>query len=148
MSAGDVRVRGLAETLLSVARTGDMDALAPLVTRMVGANGPQRHLFEPVLLELVAMIVRILRRRSEYADNEGDLYAVELLDADDRDVGIDQLQPALRATLRAVLATLNADADDARFHVSLVSSDPDPLARLDAVAHALRWANTLDDARG
>ncbi|WP_307849786.1 hypothetical protein [Qaidamihabitans albus] len=152
MNAGELGVRSITDRMLSVTRRHDMDMLAELITRLIGRHSPQRHLFEPVLLELVALIGRALQDRADRAArDENEMFVVDVLDDSDDDcaaVGIDEIQPALRAILRAVLATLNDDGDDARFQVGLVADDPDPLARLDAVVHALRWANGLgEDAR-
>lgn len=153
MSAGELRVRSLTDRLLSVARVGDLDGLAAQLATLIGSDAPRRQLFEPVLLELVSTVVTTLRSRaSRPADPDADpdpdeLYYVDVLDADDEVVDIDEVQPALRAVLRAVLAGLNANAGDVRFQVGLVGEDPDPLARLDAVVHALLWANALGGGR-
>ncbi|MFD2396389.1 hypothetical protein ACFSVJ_05450 [Prauserella oleivorans] len=98
-----------------------------------------------MLLELVSTVVATLRSRASRPTDGGedDLYYVDVLDVDDEPVDIDEVQPALRAVLRAVLAGLNANAGDVRFQIGLVTEDPDPLARLDAVVHALLWANAL-----
>lgn len=142
MSSAGADVRGLTEQLVEIARRDDVEALAGLLTRVVGPHGDR--LFEPVLAELVASVVRALRRNT--GDREpGGTYTADLVDAADNDVDIDEVAPALRAVLRAVLAQLNDEADDARFQLSLVSADPDPLARLDALWHVLLWVSVLDD---
>jgi hypothetical protein len=67
------------------------------------------------------------------------------MDGQENPVVIDELDPALRAVLRAVLAQLNGDDDDARFQLSLVEADPEPLSRLDALWHVLLWSVVFED---
>ncbi|MEU6646486.1 hypothetical protein ABZ863_28620 [Saccharomonospora sp. NPDC046836] len=141
MSWGELGVRGLAGQLRQVASSGDLDGLAVLLAQLIGERAPRRHLFQPVLLELIATIVRELQHRVGRRD--GALYTVEVFDDDDCLLEIDAVPPALRAMLRAVLAALNDDGAGTRFQVGLVTGDPDPLGRLDAVVHVLRWANAL-----
>ncbi|PRX47207.1 hypothetical protein B0I33_106308 [Prauserella shujinwangii] len=152
MNAGELgvrSVRSLTDRMLTVTRHNDLGVLAGLLGGLVGRRAPQRHLFEPVLFELVAIIVHALRRRADPAatGSQDAMYAVDVLDEADAAVAIDEVQPALRAVLRAVLAALNDDLADARFQVGLVTADPDPLARLDAVFHALLWADGLAGER-
>ncbi|PXY20451.1 hypothetical protein DI005_27145 [Prauserella sp. PE36] len=143
MSAGGLGVHGLTGRLLTVARLGDLDALTALLTQLLGRGAPHRHLYDLVLRELVAIVVRELRERAEPdGDGEG-VFVVDVFDDEDATVPIDEVQPALRAVLRAVLASLNEDHADAGFQLGLVADDPDPLARLDAALHVLLWANVL-----
>lgn len=144
MTPGELGVHSFTGRMLDVIRRDDTDGLAGLLSDLVGTCAPQRHLFEPVLRELVVVIVRALERRAGTAEAAvGDTYAVDLWDSADGPVAIDQVQPALRAMLRAVLAALNEDSGDSRFQLGLVLDDPDPLARVDALLHALVWADGL-----
>lgn len=144
MSSAEADVRGLAERMVTVVRGADFETLAVQLASVVGARAPRRHLFEPLLAELVAIVVRGLEARTGTPRCAG-MFTVELRNADDEPVGIDEIDPALRAALRAVLAELNDDPDNARFQTELVAADPDPTARLDAVWHALLWASVLGD---
>jgi hypothetical protein len=144
VSSAGAEVRGLAERLVKVVRRDDVEGLSALLTRVV--SPPDDRLYEPVLAELVTAVVRELRRDDADEGQPRGTYTADLVDADHNDVPIDEVDPALRAVLRAVLAQLNGDVDDARFQLSLVAADPEPLARLDALWHALLWVSVLDDS--
>ncbi|MFF5991584.1 hypothetical protein [Prauserella flavalba] len=143
MSTGGLGVHGLTGQLLTVARLGDLDELTALLTRLLGRTAPHRHLYDLVLRELVAIVARALRERAGADGDEEGVFVVDVFDDEDTTVPIDDVQPALRAVLRAVLASLNDDPADAGFQLGLVAGDPDPLARLDAALHVLLWADVL-----
>ncbi|MBK1786487.1 hypothetical protein JHE00_19335 [Prauserella sp. ASG 168] len=121
-------------------RLGDVDDLTTVLTGLAGSYGPQRHLFEPVLAELVGLVVRGLEHRARPGCG---VFVADVVNGDDEAVSIDDVPPALRALLRAVLASLNAAPGDTHFHLGLVAADPDPLARIDVAMHALMWADVL-----
>lgn len=128
--------RDLAGRLVDVVGREDYDTLAGLVPMLVGR---QAHpLLRPLLGELLTGLARLVwERSSEIAP--GDVFSIEITD----DVGIDELPPPLRATLRAVLAELNDDPETAALHLDLVAADPSPLGRLDALVHLVTWVNGL-----
>ncbi|WP_026453210.1 hypothetical protein [Saccharomonospora iraqiensis] len=161
MSSADVR--GLTERMLTDLRGDDAEGLATLLASVVAPDAPRRHLLCPLLGELVSMVAHDLRERAEDGDDApgvdgtvgvdgtaggsagGGTFTAELVDDEDEPFDIDDLDPAVRAVLRAVLAELNDDPGDVRFHLGLIGADPEPLARLDAVWHVLLWASMLDE---
>ncbi|WP_433471233.1 hypothetical protein [Saccharomonospora azurea] len=155
MNPGGADVRDLTERMVEVVRSEDVDQLARLLAQVVDPQGTRSELFTPVLTQLVGSIAGALRRRAD-EDSTRDaggvdgapIFTAELVDTVDDDVAIDELDPALRAVLRAVLADLNGDAESTRIQLHLVSSDREPLARLDALWHALLWASMLGEDSG
>ncbi|ASR35111.1 hypothetical protein BAY61_09100 [Prauserella marina] len=141
--AGEPAVREATDRLLTAGRLGDLDTLSPMLGNLIAGVSAQRRLLRPVLGQLVATVVSGLER--ERAEGSPGWHTVELLDDRDTVVGIDSVRPSLRAVLRAVVAALNSESDDARFQLGLVCTDPDPLARLDAIAHVLAWASDVND---
>ena len=157
MNPGGADVRDLTERLVEVVRSEDVDQLAGLLSQVVDPQGTRGELFTPVLTRLVGYIAGALRRRADDSARDSGgadgadgaaIFTAELVDTVDDDVAIDELDPALRAVLRAVLADLNGDAESTRIQLRLVSSDREPLARLDALWHALLWASMLGDDSG
>ncbi|MEU3275111.1 hypothetical protein ABZ639_30040 [Saccharomonospora sp. NPDC006951] len=140
--AGELVVRDVTDRLLAAGRLGDLDTLSPILSNLIAGVSAQRRLLRPVLGELVAAVAAGLKR--ERTEESTGWHTVELLDAKDTVIGIDSVRPSLRAVLRAVVAALNAESDDARFQLGLVCTDPDPLARLDAIAHVLAWAGDVN----
>ncbi|WP_277068755.1 hypothetical protein [Saccharomonospora viridis] len=144
MNPTSADVRDLAERLTDATRHDDVDTLAALLASIVDRNAVLAEFYEPVLAKFVVDVARTLRYRfgDEDADN---VFTVDLMDGQENPVAIDELDPALRAVLRAVLAQLNGDDDDARFQLSLVEADPEPLSRLDALWHVLLWSVVFED---
>jgi hypothetical protein len=146
-------VRDLTERMVAIVRSEDVDQLAALVSQIVDPRGPRSDLFTPVLAQLVRCLADTLRRRAatdpaddaERVSDDPAVFTAELVDTLDDEVAIDELDPALRAVLRAVLAELNGDTESARFQLAFVDADREPLARLDALWHALLWTSMLDD---
>ncbi|TLW91233.1 hypothetical protein FFT09_18410 [Saccharomonospora piscinae] len=145
MSPAPADARGTTERLLAAARRDDVAELAAVLATVVRSRGERDGLVEGVLAELVAAVSASLGRRAG-APARGDVFTADLTDADDEALAVDELDPALRAVLRAVLAQLNGDPDDSRFQIGLVRADPEPLSRLDALWHALLWVTLLEDA--
>lgn len=157
MSSADVR--GLTERMLTDLRGDDAEGLATLLASVVAPDAPRRHLLCPLLGEFVSMVARDLRERADDGEDAlgvagtvggadevgGGTFTAELVDDEDEPFDIDDLDPAVRAILRAVLAELNDDPGDVRFQLGLIGADPEPLARLDAVWHVLLWASMLDE---
>ncbi|MER7115635.1 hypothetical protein ABT332_14195 [Saccharomonospora azurea] len=159
MNPGGADVRDLTERMVEVVRSEDVDQLARLLAQVVDPQGTRSELFTPVLTQLVGSIAGALRRRADGDSTResprdavgvdgAPIFTAELVDTVDDDVAIDELDPALRAVLRAVLADLNGDAESTRIQLHLVSSDREPLARLDALWHALLWASMLGEDSG
>lgn len=135
-------VQQLAEHLVDVVTRQDYDTLAALVPRVLGKQSPDRRLFVPLLAELVLEVALRIRARTRDVAAE-DLFTVGLSADDETGADVDQLDPPLRATLRAVLAELNGDHENSLLQLDFVHRDPDPLGRLDALLHLVSWVSDL-----
>ena len=118
-----------------------IDAVSRALPRMIGASAPDAGLFHPLCAELVTTVAQQVRAQA--AAGDGDLFTVALTGEGDEDVGIDDVQPPLRAVLRAVLAELNDDSDDAAAQLAFIATDPDPRGQADALVHLVAWAHDL-----
>ncbi|WP_019816408.1 hypothetical protein [Saccharomonospora saliphila] len=145
MSAPEADAPALTERMLEVVAEDDVESLSTLLAAVVAPSSPRGHLLEPVLGELVRIVTALLRERTGGEAMDGPAFTADLLDTENRPFAIDDVDPALRAVLRAVLARLNGDPGDAAFQLGLVTRDPEPLSRLDAVWHLLLWASVLGD---
>ncbi|WAL66894.1 hypothetical protein ORV05_03570 [Amycolatopsis cynarae] len=138
--------RRLADQLIDVVENRDFDGLAGLVPQVVGSRAPESHLFRPLLAELVVAVAELIRLRTGTSEVH-ETFTVGLFDEGNRALDIDELQPPLRAMLRAVLAELNGDAEDARIQLEFAASDPDVAGRVDALLHLARWVRELRPGR-
>ncbi|MET0133066.1 MAG: hypothetical protein ABW215_05685 [Kibdelosporangium sp.] len=133
-----VRTRARARALVVMARDGDtgglVDALDELTVEQV-RGGPAAH---QVVGELISAAVQMVAVRADARPAET-LFAVDIRDDEDHEVVIDQLEPPMRATIRALLAELNGHPDEARFQLELALRDIDIEATLEVVVHALLW---------
>lgn len=136
-------VRDLAERMLELARIKDLSTLAVLIGRLVGKRAPQRHLLRPLLLELVGHTAQAVPTQRGVQARE--VFVADLSDEYGDGVEVDEVDPALRAMLRAVLAALNGAGDDVVDQIDLVVDDRDPVAKSNAVVHGLLWVNQLTD---
>jgi hypothetical protein len=133
-----VRIRIRAKALVTMARDGDtaglVDALDQLSTERAD-GGPEPYL---VVGELISAAVQMVSLRAGEMPAHT-LFAVDIRDDGDEAVAIDNLEPPLRATVRALLAELNGHPEDARFQLELALRDIDVEATLEVVVHALLW---------
>ncbi|OXM71385.1 MULTISPECIES: hypothetical protein [Amycolatopsis] len=134
-------VRRLAGRLVDDLGRQDLTAVSRALPRMIGADAPEAGLLRPLCAELVTVIAREVRARA--APEGADLFTVELSDEGDAGVPIDELQPPLRAVLRAVLAELNHDTDGVDAQLEFIAGDPDPCGQIDALIHLVSWAHDL-----
>ncbi|MDQ0379433.1 hypothetical protein [Amycolatopsis thermophila] len=134
-------VRRLADQLVDDLGREDFESVSRLLPRMIGADAPEAGLLRPLCAELVTVTARLVRDRA--APDAGDLFTVALADEDAGDVQIDELQPPLRAVLRAVLAELNHDAAGVDAQLEFITGDPDPCGQVDALVHLVSWAHDL-----
>ncbi|SFA90990.1 hypothetical protein SAMN05216266_102136 [Amycolatopsis marina] len=134
-------VRELAERMLTLARAKDLSTLAVLIGRLVGKYAPQRHLLRPLLLELVGHTVEAIP--AQRGTHPREVFVADLSDDQGAGVEVDEVDPALRAMLRAVLAALNGAPADVVDQVDLVVGDRDPVAKSNAVVHGLLWIDQL-----
>ncbi len=94
----------------------------------------------PYVREVVAELINVAT--TAVRDSAGPLrdraaFAIDLRDDDNVRVGIDDLEPPVRATIRAMLAELNGSPDDASFQLDLAVRGVDRLSGLDTVRRAL-----------
>jgi hypothetical protein len=95
-----------------------------------------RHHVREIVAELINVATTAVR------DSAGPLrdraaFAIDLRDDDNDRVGIDDLEPPVRATIRAMLAELNGSPDDASFQLDLAVRGVDHRTGLDTVRRAL-----------
>ncbi|HKS44370.1 MAG TPA: hypothetical protein VJT49_04500 [Amycolatopsis sp.] len=140
MSHTQPDARRLAGELLELHGRQDYDALARRIPRMIGIQAPDRHLFRPLLGELATAAAARIRAE---ADGNDELFTVGLSDETNVEVAVDEVDPPVRATLRAVLAELNHDFESAAVQLSFAADDPNLLGRLDALVHLLSWVNDV-----
>lgn len=101
------------------------------------------ELLYPALAETATAIAEMVRAR---AGESGQDTAFRIDVADEYGaVDIDELPPALRALLRAVLALLESQTDDARFQLAMAAGAAQAKGRLDALVHGLVCTSSLLD---
>ncbi|GAB2993723.1 hypothetical protein LWP59_32515 [Amycolatopsis acidiphila] len=135
-------VRQLADHLVDVVARQDYDTLAGLVPRVVGRQSPDGRLFRPLLTELAIEVAWRIRALTGGLSAR-DLFTIGLSAEDETVAGVDELDPPLRATLRAVLAELNDDRENSLVQLDFVNQDPNPLGRMDALLHLVSWVGEL-----
>lgn len=147
--AGRSADRVVAQRLVALALTCDVPAMVGalhgLATRpsdvVSGPGGRGGASVHGVVSELLTAAGEMMRVRAGYSTDRT-VFAVDIRDEGDGEVPIDDLSPALRATIRVVLADLNQHPDEAGFQLDLALADPDPDATVEVVVHALLW--TID----
>jgi len=148
--AGRLPDRQVAERLVALALNCDVPAMVGALHGLAtvpadgvsGADGQHRTpSVHGVVNELLTAAGEMMRARAG-STSERTVFAVDIRDDSDDEVSIDDLSPALRATIRMVLADLNHHPDEAGFQLDLALRDPDPDAAVEVVVHALLW--TID----
>ncbi len=94
----------------------------------------------PYVREIVAELINVATtavRHSVGPLRDRAAFAIDLRDDDNDRVGIDDLEPPVRATIRAMLAELNGSPDDASFQLDLAVRGVDHRTGLDTVRRAL-----------
>lgn len=94
----------------------------------------------PYVREIVAELINVAT--AAVRDTAGPLreraaFAIDLRDDDNDRVVIDDLEPPVRATIRALLAELNGSPDDASFQLDLAMRGVDHRSGLDTVRRVL-----------
>ncbi len=130
---------GLTETLEAVADHPG-DALRPYVREVVA--------------ELIGLATSAVRNSTGAMPDQA-AFAVDLRDDGNEQVGIDELDPPVRATIRAMLADLNGSPEDASFQLDLAVRGVDRRTGLDTVRRALtmtigllHWSEQSDGSEG
>src|SRR5439155_13735774 len=108
-------VRQLADKLVGSVDRQDFRTLARLLPPLAGTGSP---VLEPLFAELVGAAAALISADATPCENE--LFTVGLIDEADTEVDIDEVDPPLRAMLRAVLAELNEDREGAACQIGFV----------------------------
>ncbi|WP_253766619.1 hypothetical protein [Goodfellowiella coeruleoviolacea] len=138
-------MRGTTRHLIDLARHGDTDGAALALAELV--NGPEagKFVLRTVLAELTSASARMLSAGAG-GDPEETAFRVEIRGDADNVVPIDELDPPLRAAVRALLAQLNGSPEDAEYQLDLTFREKDPVAAMTVLVHALLWTADLYDS--
>lgn len=130
-----------AHRLVHCVLDGDSDGL----TSMLEAVVEQRDQLKPYVRAVVAELIRVGSRavRLRVGPTGEPAFAVDLRDGGNEPVSIDELEPQVRATIRALLADLNGCSEDAEFQLDLAVRQLDPLTGLETVRRALTMTVAL-----
>jgi len=130
-----------AHRLVHCVLDSDSDGLTNALETVV----EQGERLKPYVRDVVAELIQVGASavRHTVGPDEDPAFAVDLRDATDDSVEIDELEPQLRATIRALLADLNGRHEDAEFQLDLAVRQLDPLSGLDTVRRALTMTIAL-----
>lgn len=130
-----------AHRLVNCVLDSDSDGLTSALETVV-EQGDQ---LKPYVREVVAELIQVGASavRQSVGHEEEPAFAVDLRDGTDDSVSIDELEPQVRATIRALLADLNGCPDDAQFQLDLAVRQLDPLTGLETVRRALTMTVAL-----
>ncbi|MBP2326273.1 hypothetical protein JOF56_006658 [Kibdelosporangium banguiense] len=132
------RARAGARELVHVARDGDTDGVFQALRRLTERQGIVGSDTRLIVGQLVSASAEMMLQRVGTAPDEV-TYAVDLRDDEQFNVPIDELEPPLRATVRALLAELNGLPDEADFQLDLALREQNVPTTLDVVVHSLLW---------
>ena len=130
-----------AHRLVHCVLDSDSDGLTSALETVV----EQGEDLKPYVRAVVAELIRVGSRsvRESVGPDDEPAFAVDLRDGTDDNVSIDDLEPQVRATIRALLADLNGCGDDAEFQLDLAVHELDPLTGLETVRRALTMTVAL-----
>jgi hypothetical protein len=137
MHSEDPEAQATAHQLVHCVLEADADGLTETLETV--AAHPSDEL-RPYVREIVAELINVATTAvRDYAGTLQDraAFAVDLRDDDNDRVGIDDLEPPVRATIRAMLAELNGSPEDASFQLDLAVRGVDQRSGLDTVRRAL-----------
>lgn len=131
------QARGTARQLVDLARDGDFDTVSGVVHVLTDPSLHQRELLRQVLTELLRAAAAMMVRQIGGVGSNAAI-VLDLRKVDGSTVDIDQLEPEVRAVVRALLAEINGHPEDTAEQVTLaMAGDPCPL--VDGVAIVLVW---------
>lgn len=130
--------RGVARQLVAVTRGGALESPLPDGPLELLGDPDQRTRLRAVLRELVSATATMMLNRAEYPLNDH-AYLLDLRDAEGVPVRIDDLSPPVRALVRAVLAELNGNPEDAEDQLDLAIHPDERYDPLDVLILALLW---------
>ncbi len=155
MRSEDLEAQATAHQLVHCVLESDTDGLTETLENVV--DHPVDEL-RPYVREVVAELINVATsavRSSAGALRDKAAFAVDLRDDSNDRVGIDELDPPVRATIRAMLAELNGSPDDASFQLDLAVLGVDRRTGLDTVRRALtmtigllHWSEQSDPMEG
>jgi hypothetical protein len=131
-----------AHRLVHCVLDSDSDGLTSALETVVDQGDELRAYVRDVVAELIQVGATAVRD-SVGPDTADPAFAVDLRDATNESVSIDELEPQARATIRALLADLNGAPDDAEFQLDLAVRQLDPLTGLETVRRALTMTVAL-----
>lgn len=136
-STAQVTAHRLVHCVLDSDSDGLTDALETVVEQ-----GDQ---LKPYVRDVVAELIQVgaTAVRHSVGPDEQPAFAVDLRDASNDAVSIDELEPQVRATIRALLADLNDRPEDVEFQLDLAVRQLDPITGLDTVRRALTMTIAL-----
>ncbi|ONI82820.1 hypothetical protein ALI144C_17250 [Actinosynnema sp. ALI-1.44] len=132
------QARAGARELVTVARQGDTTGVFDVLRKLTGSDDIAGADTRLVVGQLVSASAQMMLLRVG-AQPQDVTYAVDLRDDDEFAVPIDELEPPLRATVRALLAQLNGRPDEADFQLDLALCEQTVPTTLDVVVHSLLW---------
>lgn len=155
MRSEDLEAQATAHQLVHCVLESDTDGLTETLETVV--DQPLDEL-RPYVREVVAELINVATtavRSTAGTLQDKAAFAVDLRDDSNDRVGIDELEPPVRATIRAMLAELNGSPDDASFQLDLAVRGVDRRTGLDTVRRALtmtigllHWSEQSDPMEG
>ncbi|WP_156758145.1 hypothetical protein [Actinokineospora pegani] len=130
--------RGVARKLVAVTRGGNMNP-GGSESALDVLSGPDHHdRLAAVLRELVTATADMMLCRAEtpLADKA---FVLDLRDEEGEPVVVDDLDPPVRALVRALLAELNGRPEDAEFQLELALRDDPRFDPVDVLVLCLLW---------
>lgn len=137
MRTEDPEAQATAHHLVHCVLEADSDGLTETLETVADQPGES---LRPYVREVVAELINLATSavRSTTGSLQGHAaFAVDLRDDGNEQVGIDELEPPVRATIRAMLADLNGSPEDASFQLDLAVRGVDRGTGLDTVRRAL-----------
>lgn len=137
MHSEDPEAQATAHQLVHCVLEADPDGLTETLETVAAHPADD---VRPYIREIVAELINVAT--TAVRDSAGPLrdraaFAIDLRDDENDRVGIDDLEPPVRATIRAMLADLNGSPDDAAFQLDLAVRGVDRRTGLDTVRRAL-----------
>jgi hypothetical protein len=130
-----------AHRLVHCVLDSDSDGLTTALETVVDQGEELRPYVRDVVAELIQVGATAVRET--VGPGEEPAFAVDLRDGTNDAVSIDELEPQVRATIRALLADLNGCPADAEFQLDLAVRQLDPLTGLETVRRALTMTVAL-----
>jgi hypothetical protein len=137
MRSEDHEAQATAHQLVHCVLESDSDGLTETLETVVDHPAEElRRYVREVVGELINVATAAVRNSAgQFFGNAA--FAVDLRDDANDQVGIDELDPPVRATIRAMLAELNGAPEDASFQLDLAVRGVDRRTGLDTVRRAL-----------